>query len=104
MSAFRPTSLQVCSAWPGTLLSRVMEQLERPPATEAEIRRRIQELIELKGGGANPDLVEDIIENALKMLRDVVDRGDARVMAIAIRELRLAYKLFAPYGERRKVT
>ena len=81
-----------------------MEQLERPPVAEAEIRRRIQELIELKGGGANPDLVSDIIENALKMLADVTDRGDARVMAMAIRELRLAYKLFAPYAEKRKVT
>jgi uncharacterized protein (TIGR00730 family) len=81
-----------------------MEQLERPPVAEAEIRRRIQELIELKGGGANPDLVEDIIENALKMLQDVRDRGDARVMAVAIKELRLAYKLFGPYAEKRKVT
>src|SRR6185436_8292071 len=81
-----------------------MEQLERSPAVEADIRRRIQELIDLKGGGANPDLVSDIIENALKMLRDVTDRGDARVMAIAIRELRLAYKLFQPYGDKRKVT
>jgi uncharacterized protein (TIGR00730 family) len=80
-----------------------MEQLERPPA-EADLRRRIQELIDLKGGGANPDLVSDIIENALKMLADVPDRGDARVMAIAIRELRLAYKLFHPYSEKRKVT
>jgi hypothetical protein len=80
-----------------------MEQLERPPV-EADIRRRIQELIDLKGGGENPDLVADIIENALKMLRDVPDRGDARVMAIAIRELRLAYKLFTPYAEKRKVT
>ena len=80
-----------------------MEQLAQPPV-DAEVRRRIQELIDLKGGGANPDLVEEIIQNALKMLRDVPDRGDARVMAIAIKELRLAYKLFGPYAEKRKVT
>ena len=80
-----------------------MEQLAQPPV-EAEIRRRIQELIALKGGGANPDLVEDVIENALRMLQDVPDRGDARVMSIAIKELRLAYKLFGPYAEKRKVT
>src|SRR3954468_15891201 len=80
-----------------------MEQLERPPV-EVEIRRRIQELIELKGVGANPDLVCDIIENALKMMRDVPDRGDARVVAMAIRELRLAYKMFGPYADSRKVT
>jgi uncharacterized protein (TIGR00730 family) len=80
-----------------------MQQLERSPA-EIDLRRRIHELIEAKGGGANPDLVTEIIENALKMLRDVPDRGDARVMSTAIRELRLAYKLFGPYSERRKVT
>ena len=81
-----------------------MEKLDKPPTTEADIRRRIQELIALKGGGANPDLVEDVIENALKMLQDVQDRGDARVMAVAMKELRLAYKLFAPFAEKRKVT
>jgi uncharacterized protein (TIGR00730 family) len=80
-----------------------MQQLERSPA-EIDLRRRIHELIDLKGGGANPDLVAEIIENALKMLKDVTDRGDARVISTAIRELRLAYKLFNPYAERRKVT
>lgn len=81
-----------------------MEPLEKSPATEADIRRRIQELIAIKGGGANPDLVEDVIENALKMLQDVKDRGDARVMAVAMKELRLAYKLFEPFADKRKVT
>jgi hypothetical protein len=44
------------------------------------LRKRIEELIALQGGktGANPDLVEDIIVNALKLLTDVKDRGDAR--------------------------
>src|SRR6267378_1377027 len=51
-------SLRVCSGWRWALDSAGMEQLERPPVADAEIRRRIQELIELKGGGANPDLVE----------------------------------------------
>src|SRR4051812_44253532 len=80
-----------------------MELTERPPI-DAELKRRIHELIQARGGGANPDLVADIIENALKMLHDVPDRGDARVVSTAIRELRLAYKLFGPYAEKRKVT
>src|SRR4051812_48865936 len=80
-----------------------MEQMERPPA-DVDLRRRIYELIEHKGSGSNPDLVADIIDNALKMLQDVPDRGDARVITTAIKELRLAYKLFGPYQERRKVT
>lgn len=69
-----------------------------------ELHQKIRELIAYKGGGANPELVEDIIENALKLLNDVQDRGDVRVIQTAIRELRYAFRMFAPYASRRKVT
>ena len=72
--------------------------------SERELQRRIQELIAFRGGGHNPDLVQDIIESALKLLTDVEYRGDVRVIQIALRELRYAFKLFAPYKETRKVT
>jgi uncharacterized protein (TIGR00730 family) len=67
-------------------------------------RRRIQELIVDKGGGHNADLVEDIMINALKLLTDVKDRGDTRVIRGAVRELRYAFRLFAPYHDKPKVT
>jgi len=68
------------------------------------IRTRIQELIAAKGGGYNADLVEEIIINGLKLLTDVKDRGDVRVIRTAIAELRYAFRLFAPYDQTRKVT
>ncbi len=71
---------------------------------DPELKRRIQDLIAGQGGGHNPDLVEDIIVNALKLLADVRDRGDVRVIQTALRELRYAFKLFAPYAQTRKVT
>lgn len=71
---------------------------------DPELKRRIQDLIAGQGGGHNPDLVEDIIVNALKLLADVRDRGDVRVIQTAMRELRYAFKLFAPYAQTRKVT
>ncbi|MBI2950385.1 MAG: LOG family protein [Verrucomicrobia bacterium] len=74
------------------------------PSAENELKRRIQELVALKGGGHNGDLVEDIIETALKLLQDVKDRGDVRVMQTAMRELRYAFRLFAQYSGVRKVT
>jgi uncharacterized protein (TIGR00730 family) len=80
-----------------------MIKTERPPM-DPELRRRIQELIAYKGGGFNPEAVEDIIENALKLLKDVEDSGDVRVIQTATRELRYAFKLFAPYADKRKVT
>jgi hypothetical protein len=64
----------------------------------------IEELIKAKGGGANEAEVADIIENALKLLTDVQDTGDVRVIQTAVRELRYAFRLFAPYNEKRKVT
>jgi uncharacterized protein (TIGR00730 family) len=61
-------------------------------------------LIDYKGGGYNQERVADIIDNALKLLKDVQDSGDVRVIQTALRELRFAFKLFAPYAGVRKVT
>jgi len=71
---------------------------------DPELKRRIQELIDYKGGGHNPESVADIIETALRLLSDMEDHGDVRVIQTAIRELRYAFKLFAPYADKRKVT
>ena len=68
------------------------------------MRRQIRALINLKGGGHNADLVEDLIDNALRLLGEVEHRGDVRVIQSAVRELRQAFRTFAPYAERRKVT
>src|SRR5437868_8582757 len=80
-----------------------MIKTEKPPA-DLELKRRIQDLIDYKGGGYNQENVADIIESALKLLKDVEDSGDVRVIQTAIRELRYAFKLFAPYSDARKVT
>ena len=80
-----------------------MKKAVKPPV-DPELKRRIQELIDSRGGGFNEESVADIIENALKLLKDVKDSGDVRVIQTALRELRFAFKLFAPYAHVRKVT
>ena len=80
-----------------------MIKTEKPPV-DPELKRRILELINYKGGGYNEENVADIIENALKLLNDVQDTGDVKVIQTALRELRYAFKLFAPYAGTRKVT
>jgi uncharacterized protein (TIGR00730 family) len=80
-----------------------MKRSEGRPANP-ELRRRIEELIHSQGGGFNPEIVADVIENALKLLTDVEHRGDARVIQTTLRELRHAFRVFAPYSERRKIT
>ncbi len=72
--------------------------------SDPELLRRIRELITYKGGGHNQQEVADIVENALKLLTDVQDRGDVRVIQTALRELRYAFRLFAPYADKRKVS
>lgn len=71
---------------------------------DLELQKHIQALIKEKGGGYNEEAVADIIENALKLLSDVKDTGDVRVIQTALRELRYAFRLFAPYSGKRKVT
>jgi hypothetical protein len=73
-------------------------------STDPELIKRIQELIKYKGGGYNEGEVADIIENALKLLTDLKDTGDMRVIKTALRELRYAFRLFAPFAGKRKVT
>src|SRR6516165_7898799 len=80
-----------------------MTKSEKAPV-DVELRRRIQDLIEYKGGGYNQENVADIIESALKILTDVKDSGDVRVIQTAIRELRYSFRLFAPYARARKVS
>ena len=69
-----------------------MQPLLKKSPVDPELQRRIQELIDYKGSGFNQDLVADIILNALKLLTDVEDRGDARVIRTAVRELRYAFR------------
>ncbi|HEX5400151.1 MAG TPA: TIGR00730 family Rossman fold protein [Verrucomicrobiae bacterium] len=73
-------------------------------STDPELLARIHDLIRFKRGGHNRNQVADIIENALKLLSDVKDTGDVRVIQTALRELRYSFRLFAPYAGRRKVT
>ncbi|HLH52291.1 MAG TPA: LOG family protein [Verrucomicrobiae bacterium] len=80
-----------------------MRKTEKPVA-DPELRRKIEELIAYKGGGFNEQSVADIVENALKLLTDVRHSGDVRVIQTALREMRYAFKLFAPYAHVRKVT
>jgi uncharacterized protein (TIGR00730 family) len=81
-----------------------MERRNSKTSADPELLAAIRELIRLKGGGHNETEVADIIENALKLLTDVKDTGDVRVIRTALRELRYSFRLFAPYANRRKVS
>jgi uncharacterized protein (TIGR00730 family) len=49
-------------------------------------------------------LVQQLKETADKLIRDHATRGDVKLLSTALKELRYAFKVFAPYRNRRKVT
>jgi uncharacterized protein (TIGR00730 family) len=49
-------------------------------------------------------LVQQLRETADKLLRDAAARGDVKLLNTALKELRYAFKVFAPYRNLRKVT
>src|SRR5712691_5956076 len=50
------------------------------------------------------ELVQQLKETADKLIRDAANRGDVKLLSTALKELRYAFKVFAPYRRRRKVT
>jgi len=103
--AFGCKSAHRCNYGRGSYPARMNKREKAArPAADWELKRQIQELIASKGGGYNENEVADILENALKLLTDVKDTGDVRVIQTALRELRYSFRLFAPYARIRKVT
>jgi uncharacterized protein (TIGR00730 family) len=59
------------------------------------------------GADRYPDasrIILEMVENAIKLVRDGTSRGDLRILNQALRELRYAFKIFAPYRRIRKVS
>jgi uncharacterized protein (TIGR00730 family) len=76
------------------------------PLTKQE-QTLVSQLIQARATGKgddNADLIEDIIEIALRLQEDGADRLDVKVITSALRELRYASKVFAPFRGKRKVT
>ncbi|MHC4548289.1 MAG: LOG family protein [Planctomycetota bacterium] len=73
----------------------------------AELNRLIQQLVakaeEIFGEIDGSDYVRQIIVSALRLIRDRASRGDLKLMNSALKELRHAFRIFAPYKHVRKV-
>ena len=68
-----------------------------------DIDERIRALVE-EYGGKDPDLAFEIIATALRLSRDDVGRLDRKIVNSALKEMRYAFRVFAPYRHERKVT
>src|SRR5262245_55373415 len=82
------------------------------PRSPLRIRRRpsvLGELLPRVGGdpeqlARDERLVREMLETCLRLLRDGTSIGDLKILNAALRELRYAFKVFAPYRGVRKVT
>ena len=85
--------------------SAVVDQpLSRTSNLGPEFEARIRQLVADWGAEKSPELIEELIATALKMARDKMGTGDLKLMNRALKELRYAAKVFAPYRDVRKVT
>lgn len=66
--------------------------------------RLIQELLDEVGPRANRDVLRDILRTAAGLAGDDADRLDLKITAHAIKEMRAAFRIFAPYADVQKVT
>lgn len=70
-----------------------------------DLQERITELIHLVSGPSeNEDLVREIIITALTLSKNHATRGDLKIIHTALKEMRYAFKLYAPYKDRRKIS
>ena len=56
------------------------------------------------GLSTEEQLVREMVETCLKLLRDETRLGDVKLLNAALRELRYAFKVFTPYRNVRKVS
>ena len=77
-------------------------------AWNPKLQKQIDALIALAAPAVreedNRDLVRQLIVTALKVEHSQLDRGDAKILSRAMRELRYGFRIFKDYREKRKVT
>ena len=78
---------------------------ERPVTTGSpDVDALIEEVLARYPGSPNADLVEEMIVFTLRLITDATGRGEVKLLRAALKELRHAFRVFAPYHGVRKVT
>jgi uncharacterized protein (TIGR00730 family) len=78
-------------------------RLPRYRTGDAEIDKKVAEIVDQVVDPANADQVFEIVASALRLGVDGADRGDLKIANAALKEMRHAFYVFAPYRMARKV-
>jgi uncharacterized protein (TIGR00730 family) len=89
-------------------LEQSQESLEpahkAPELDLAHVRQLAAQLQQELAAFPDGDLVAEMIDNSMKLLRDQTNRGDIKLMNKAMKEIRYALRIFAPYRDVHKVS
>ena len=69
---------------------------------DAELDAAVATLVE-RTDTDNPDLIFELAVSAIRLARDRADRGDLKIANAALKEMRHAFHVFAPYRSERKL-
>ncbi|HEX2063413.1 MAG TPA: TIGR00730 family Rossman fold protein [Acidimicrobiales bacterium] len=82
----------------------MLERLPRYRTGDADLDRRLVDLLDAAGATANRDQLFEIMAAAVRLARDGTDRLDLKITNAALRELRRAFQVFADYRSVPKLT
>jgi uncharacterized protein (TIGR00730 family) len=80
------------------------ERLPRYRTGDADLDQRIVDLLDAVEVRQDRDLLFEILTSAVRLAGDDADRLDLKITNSALKEMRLAFRLFAPYRDIPKVT
>ena len=78
--------------------------MTEPNHNRAAVEAAINDLVDRMGGPHDRQYVVSLIATALGLSRDAVPTLDMKIAASALKEMREAFLMLAPYREQRKVT
>ncbi len=78
--------------------------LPRYRTGDAALDAQIEALVESVEPGHSSELIFEMIVTALRLAQDGANRGDLKVVSRALKEMRYAFSVFAPYRATRKAS
>ena len=79
-----------------------MQRLPRYRTGDDALDERVVELVDSLGRISDADLIFEMIVSALRLASEPANRGDLKVANAALKEMRHAFNVFAPYRSTRK--
>ena len=80
-----------------------MQRLPRYRTGDTSLDAAVADIVDQVAEPADADLVFELVASALRLGRDRADRGDLKIANAALKEMRHAFHVFAPYRSARKV-